>query len=275
MNNSTKTIVSLLLTIVCLSSFSQESSKTNAELKVFSNFRKWGFSITPTIYAKGKTTKNYGTTNLNTKSMYSFQAGVERYFWNTKKWSANVGLKIGLAPFSNHYFHLKSEDTPSDFSNYDGSSDVGFSQPYIIVPINIEYKKKIADKKYFNLNLGVNINVGISSRDDSVTRFISELPNDVTEIREIFAYYLLTPEGAQYSATFSTGVYFVLKKCLVKTNILYNKNFKNLWEGEYQFGNLFVSEPTRGDYTVSGDYIGLSTTIFFKKRTKNKKRKIK
>lgn len=59
---------------------------------------------------------------------------------------------------------------------------------------------------------------------------------------------------------------------MLQTNIVYNKTFKNLLVGEYQFGNLLVSEPTRGNYIVSGNFIGLSTTIYFKKRTKKIKR---
>ena len=266
--NHIKTMMSFLLIIVCFSSFSQEW--INNDLEVFSEYRKWGFSIIPVLYNKGKTTKDYGFLDLKTKRMYSFQIGVERHFWNTKKWGASVGFKVGLLPYSNHSFYLKAEDIPNDFGEYEESTITEFSQPYIIIPINVEYKKKIAKKSYFNMSIGVNMNIGISSRDESVTRFISEELGEVIEIREVFAHYLFTPEGVQYSATFSAGVYFVLKKCLIRTNILYNKNFKNVWRGEYQFGNLLVSEPTRGDYTVSGDYFGLSTTVFFKKRNKKK-----
>jgi hypothetical protein len=43
-------------------------------------------------------------------------------------------------------------------------------------------------------------------------------------------------------------------------------NFQNTIEGEYQFGNLLISPPTRGDYRLSGNYVGLLFSASLAKR---------
>jgi hypothetical protein len=38
-------------------------------------------------------------------------------------------------------------------------------------------------------------------------------------------------------------------------------NFQNAMEGEYLFDNMFMSERSRGDYKLSGNYLGLLFSI--------------
>ena len=267
-------MMSFILIIVYSFSYAQVSKEEpKNDFEIFSKYGKWGFSIMPVVYKKGTTTKDYGSISLNTQPMYSFQIGVQRHFWRSKEWGLIIGANIGWIPFGNYSFSLKKEDTPEGFDGVDEKSIFGFSQPYIFIPISVEYKKRIASNIFFNMNVGLGINVGINSFEEGFTSLITEDSEGIIEEREVFRYYLSTPDGIQYSATISSGMYFSLKNFMIRTNIVYNKNFKNLWEGEYQFGNLLVSDPTRGDYFVSGDYFGLSTTVFFKKRTKKRKNK--
>ncbi len=108
--------------------------------------------------------------------------------------------------------------------------------------------------------------------EDGVSYWFHDEVNSVEA--EVFASYVKTTDNDffQTSLQMGAGVYFLFDKMMVHTNILYNKSFKDLFQGEFQFGYLDVSKPTRGYYTVSGDYLGLSATIYLKKRVKKERK---
>ncbi len=86
------------------------------------------------------------------------------------------------------------------------------------------------------------------------------------EAREVYGLRLTTQEFEYYgSLVLGTGVLWTAKKFLLKTNVVYVMNFQPIMIGEYQFANLEISEPTRGDYTLSGNYLALSFTFHFNK----------
>ena len=260
-----KCIFFILLLCFITSSFSQ-NSKSN-KLDIFNSYSNWGYSLTPIVYNKASTTRNFGEIILNNKPMLSFQLGVKSHFRADRIWSFRTGLNLTLISFANLNFELKKEDVFSSFKGYETHiKDHGYL--FLSVPLTIEYKKAVAKKVIFNSNIGLDIFYLTRSRNDLSIELISE---ELNEGREVFATYQETQDNQiQASAVFSVGLYFLFDKCMIQTNIVYNKNFQNLLEGEYQFGNLFMSEPTRGDYFVSGDYIGLSTSIYFKKRKKKR-----
>ena len=202
--------------------------------------------------------------------MSSFQLGVKYHFLKDKQWGFNTGISMTLMSQGNFSFSLKEEDVYANYEGFEGSAKE-YGDMYISIPLNVEFKKRIKQKVYFNFNTGINIYFLRRGGVEFIHVLVSE---ELQEKREGFALYENTQHNQlQVSAIFSTGLYFTLNKFMLQTNIIYNKTFQNLLEGEYQFGNLFVSEPTRGDYIISGDFIGLSTTVYFKKRDKNKKRK--
>lgn len=274
-NKILKTMMSIVLIIVySFNSSSQECVDMPNPFEVFTNYGKWSFNITPVVYKKASITKDYGNTELVNKPMYSFQIGAKRNFFRTKKWGFNVGIFLGYIPSRNISFSLDKEDFAEIFGGFEEESGNQLSHRYLFIPLNVEYKKKIAKSMYFNVNAGINFNLIRDSTNEYNYRIITEEMGEIIEVREIFISYQNTlDQFIQFGGTLSAGFYFPFKNWMLQTNIIYNKNFQNLWEGEYQFGNLFVSEPTRGDYIVSGDYLGLSTTFYFKKRTKKKKEK--
>lgn len=260
-----KGIVGLIFTIAFSYCYSQE-------LDAFKTYSNWGYHITPILFEKASTTRDFGSTVLENKVMTSFQLGIKYHFLKEKKISFNTGVKFTLIPQINSYFKLSKNDVYESFNGFEESLKE-YGSVYVSVPINVEYKKRLNNNIIFNTNLGLDIFYITSSRDDFSIELAS---SSLNEVREIFAIYYETQDNAvQFSAVLSTGIYFMFNKFMLQANLVYNKNFQNLLDGEYQFGNLFVSEPTRGDYIVSGDYFGLSTTVYFKKRAKKKRKQRK
>ena len=87
----------------------------------------------------------------------------------------------------------------------------------------------------------------------------------LSDHREIFGLKLESPENSlQGSFMIGTGFSYLLKKALLKANLIYVINFQNTISGEYQFANLFTSPDTRGYYDLSGNYLGLVFSVSFK-----------
>ena len=61
------------------------------------------------------------------------------------------------------------------------------------------------------------------------------------------------------------GILWAANKFLLKANIIYIMNFQPIMIGEYQYGNLVNEPPSRGDYTLSGNYLALMFTFHFNK----------
>lgn len=162
----------------------------------------------------------------------------------------------------NSNFELSQEDVYASFGGFKEYIKE-YSSVYISVPLNIEYRKKISNKLIFNSSVGLDISYITNSRDDISIQLSSD---ELNETREVFAAYFETQEKQfQGALAFGAGFYIPLNKLMLQVNLIYNKSFKYLLEGEYQFGNLLVSEPTRGDYKISGDFFGLSTTVYMRK----------
>jgi hypothetical protein len=265
-----KTTMSIILIVV--SSFigqAQDNDETNYE--VFNSYGNFGYSFAPVLFNKATITRNYGNTILTNRPILSYQLGVVYHFQPAKEWGINTGLTLTSLPISNMSFDLNDNDVYPGYAGSNNSKSIG--SLFLSVPINVELKKQLAKNLYANLNFGVNISFIPSNRYEEVYIISSQ---ELQESREVFAMYQQSYNDKPIvGLVLKGGFYFTLKHCLIKTNLVYNKSFKNIVEGEYQFGNLLVSEPTRGDYKISGDYFALTTTIYFKikKKKRNKKKK--
>ena len=258
-------MVSFLLTIISVNSFAQE------EYPIFNEYRNYGFYATPILFKKAEISRKYGDRIFGTRSNYAVQFGIKKHFNKEKEWSIITGVNFTPLPFYKFSFELKNEDMPhNDYNESLFVSDSSIGSFYASFISQAEHKIQLSKNIYLNTNLGLNISYLFSG---SVLYTVSIEDEDNNLDREVFALYAHTPNSElQVSAIFGLGLYFPLKYFLLQTNIVYNKSFANVLEGEYQFGNLLVSEPTRGDYKVSGDFIGLSATFYFKKRKKGKKK---
>jgi len=257
-----KTKVSLILIFVfILGSFAQDDLNN---FNFFSEYRNYGFFVTPIFFKKASITRDFGNTTLENKSIFAVQFGVKKHFYKEQEWSIITGLNFTPLPFYNLSFKLDNEDVIFDEDEL--FADKSFGHFYISIPIQIEHKMQLSNKVFFNSNLGLNISY-LSHGGVALTLAMTDEDNNIT--REVFGLRESTQNNEiQASATISAGLYFPLKYFLLQTNIVYNKTFQDVLEGEYRFGNLLISDPTQGNYKASGDFIGLSTTIYFKKRNK-------
>ncbi|MCF6181639.1 hypothetical protein [Lutibacter sp.] len=258
------------IVLIVVSSFigqAQDNDETNYE--IFNSYGNFGYSFAPVLFNKATITRNYGNTILTNRPILSYQLGVVYHFQPAKEWGINTGLTLTRLPISNISFNLNDNDVYPGYGGSNKSKSIG--SLFLSVPINVELKKQLAKNLYANLNFGINISFIPSDGYEEVYIYSNQ---ELQESREVFAMYQLTgSDNLNASIVLSGGFYFTLKHCLIKTNLVYNKSFKNIVEGEYQFGNLLVSEPTRGDYKISGDYFALATTIYFKIKKKHKKKK--
>ena len=72
------------------------------------------------------------------------------------------------------------------------------------------------------------------------------------------------------SAEISTGFYFLFKHFMLQPEIRYSKSFNTLKSGSYVTEN-YKTDPSSstGTFTQSGDYWGVSLTVYIKKKRKN------
>lgn len=255
--------VSFVLTfILSLTMLGQEANT----FKVFDNYRSYSFEVTPVFFQKASVKRYYGTYELNNHSDFNLQYSIKKYFRKEKEWSYFAGLSLNITPSANYSFILKSYDIPFEEDDY-FTPFVKEGHRYLSFLLGVENKMQISNKIFFNSNLSININY-LQHGSIYSSYHISDEETQTT--RENFALWISTQDNEiQGSASISAGFYFPLKYFLLKTDIVYNKTFQNVFEGEYQFGNLFISEPTKGAYKASGDYIGLSIAFSFKKSKKS------
>mgnify|MGYP003630616841 FL=1 len=256
--------------LIVVSSFIGQAQNNDAtNFDIFNTYGNFGYSVAPVLFNRATITRKYGNTKLSNKPILSYQLGMEYHFNQGKRWGIIIGLNLTGTPLTNASYILNENDIYTGYNNQEQLNGLG--SLYISIPLSIELKTRFSKKIYSNIGLGVKAGFLRGSSNEYLVSYYRE---DLQEVREVFAMYQLTnSKTPNTSIVLSGGLYFILKKCMIKTNLVYNKSFKNIVEGEYQFGNLLVSEPTRGDYKISGDYFALSTTIYFKiKKNKRKKK---
>ena len=75
-----------------------------------------------------------------------------------------------------------------------------------------------------------------------------------------------------FSTEISTGFYVLFKHFMLQPEFRYSKSFRNTFSGTYIVEN-FKTEPNnfKGSFSQSGDYWGVSLSIYIKKRGYNKR----
>lgn len=253
-------MVGIVLTIVLSLSASAQESREYNDLKAY---RKWSIVAGPVLFDKATLSPQYGDLSFDNKPIIGFNAGFEYDFYPEKKWSIITGLILTKEPIYKFNYRIAIEDTYAHYledwvSAAKANAIVSFSTP-ILIRINIQAHKRL----YFNLFSGLKVKYFPQGTADYTLVMGNE---DRTESREMFGLRLNSPENAfQGSFVIGTGCSYALDKVLLKANLVYVMNFQNTISGEYQFGNLFSSPPTRGYYNLSGNYLGLLFSASLKK----------
>jgi hypothetical protein len=263
--NFYRTMVGILLTIVFISGAFAQQHNEYPDLKKYS---RWGFVFGPVLYNKAKTSTHYGDYTIKNKPIWGFNAGFEYIFHPDKKWSFVTGFIVALEPIYNFDYKFKDGDI---FPQFDEEDLMDSATEYAIltysVPLLIRLNLKVNKKVYINFLSGIKL---MFFPHGTAEFTVSYTNANNTESREVFGLRVESPDNAiQGSFIVGTGVSLAIRKMLLKTNLVYVMNFQNTFEGEYQFDNLLTSPPSRGDYKLSGNYVGLLFAINLLKKNKD------
>ncbi len=240
-------------------SFSQEY-KEYSELYKFS---KWSFTAGPVVYDRAKLRPQYGDLTFENRPMLGFNAGILYDFHPERKWSFQTGLLVAKEPIYSVRYKILHNDLyetyPGDLiDEYKSYALCTFSFPFLL-RLNLQTGKKA----FASFTTGLKVMYFPQGESEYVYSISDKVLSDH---REIFGLKLESPENSlQGSFMIGTGFSYLLKKALLKANLIYVMNFQNTISGEYQFANLFTSPDTRGYYDLSGNYLGLVFSVSFKK----------
>lgn len=253
-----KTIYFLLF---CSLSLSITKAQTLLEENPLKLYRKWSIVAGPVIYNKAKITPQYGEHSFVNKPIPGYYAGVEYDFLNLKKWTLTTGFLWSPEPVYNLEYVLKKEDIYCNYDLYDytrGYAMLSFSFP-LYVKRNIEISRHF----YVQPFTGFKFKYFPSGSAEMSVAVVNE---DHTESREVFGLRAESPDNSMQCAyVICIGGSYLMKKALIKANLVYSMNFQTLMSGEYLFDNLLVSPRSRGYYELSGNYIGLLFSVNLKK----------
>jgi len=257
-------IVGFLITITLSSGLFAQGNK---EYQSLSKYSKWSLVAGPVLYNKAKIYPQYGDYTFENRPIWGFNAGIEYDFYPDRKWSFVIGLIVALEPGLNIEYCIKKEDIYSQFTEDWVDKAKMYAIPSLSAPLLVRLNIQVNKNMFANFTTGLKVMYFPSGYLDWSVVFHNE---DDTESREVFGLKLESPDNSfQGSFVIGTGVCFALNKILLKSNIIYVMNFQNTIAGEYQFGNLLSSPPTRGDYELSGNYLGLLFSVSIAKK-KNK-----
>jgi len=254
-------MVGLSLTIVL---DSRGFAQKNIEYTNLSKYRNWSFVLGPVLYNKGKIYPEYGNYTFTNKPIPGYCFGFEYDLHPERKWSFSTGLSFSKEPVYNIHYIIYNEDL------YPGSNGdlVDDSKMYSLVTFSVPllFNMRLQSGDHFFINFLTGIKVMYFPAGDAY--FGLEISDQATmETREIFGLNLHSQDFPLYgSYLIGTGVSYAMKKVYLKTNLIYVMNFQNTIEGKYQYDNLFVSPAAGGEYTLSGNYLGLLFSIGLKKK---------
>lgn len=250
-------------------SFSTISAQNKNIYPAFKKYMSWGLYVSPQIYKKAETTQKQGTLNIENLPMQTWGFGFTKLIHPENKFAFKTGFYIQVTPLYNYNINIKKEDlfgayTKEDFTH---KMNASFYRPIITIPAFVQFKKQMAEKIYFNLETGFQFL--IMQKGSFETSLLLTDP-EISESREVFGMYGENQGADDFfpypNFIISPGFYFTLNKMLIQTNFVYQKSLITLYKGEYLFDNLTESPRSRGDYKLSGDYIGLSFNIHVLKK---------
>lgn len=258
--------ISILLCNVFVKNAFSQGQRVYDGLSGFSN---WSFIAGPVLYKKAEIRPQYGNLTFKNKPILGFNAGILYGFNSDRLWSFQTGLIIAKEPVYSVEYEIKNYDLFESYTedltfSYKSYTIYTFSSP-LILSLNLQTSKNT----FASLLVGSKI-MYFPYGEAGMVYSISD--EELSERREVFGLKLESQKNAfQGSFVLGTGFSYALQKILLKANIIYVFNLQNTIEGEYQFANLFTSADTRGDYKLSGNYLGLLFSISFNKFKKKDK----
>jgi hypothetical protein len=259
-------VVSIILTTVFLiKGFAQSNDflKDYYGIGAFSQF---------TVDKGGIVYDNNGAKpNFTLKPFIVPQLGITFPVFQYKNWNFKTGFILKYKITSEKYVFTKAQTGKP----YDLIFDVDFDSGSKMnaIPLIAEYIMPISKRTKWVISGSFTFAYYRGQEGGSETYLGVNHPNPVT----LLIYYDGYEKNPLFtSAEISTGFYFLFKHFMLQPEIRYSKSFRDVLTGHYTTEN-FLTEPhsSGGTFKQSGDYWGLSLSIYIKKRGKNKKRKKK
>lgn len=218
--------------------------------------------------------RQYGSYTLDTYPVLSGRIGFEYVYNHQKEWGMRTGIYLDLFPFYSIGYAFLEKDFPKEYYYeyfYDRFKEN--SKLVFTIPLLVERKLQLEEELFFYGNVGFDFTLLSSGDVGNGHYFVSE---ELNEERQVFALREKTAAFFIYpSFRISPGIYIVSKKVLYQIGFTYKKSLVRYLKGDYQFGNLDESNPTRGDFKMTGDFLGLGVTVFLKKKAKQHHKKSK
>tara|TARA_R110002096_G_scaffold397226_1_gene593168 strand:- start:142 stop:915 length:774 start_codon:yes stop_codon:yes gene_type:complete len=87
----------------------------------------------------------------------------------------------------------------------------------------------------------------------------------INNVELFFVNYKTSNSSFYFSNHIQASVYFKRKNIMIQTSLIYKKSYTSFRTGIYEFKNLELSPDLKGSINQSGDFLGLSLTIYPKK----------
>jgi len=251
-----KTVMSILLVTVSTQVRSQNSNL------FLQNYYKLGFFGQSGIDSKGVVKKEDSSVGYDLLKYKSYQFGLLYNIYQEKKWNFKTGFILKFKSTKEHLYFKKEQtgyNRDISFIQSTYSSSRMYSVPLIteyIIPLSNRIKWEISPSLTFSYYTG---------QEGDGGNFIGS-----AKIYEFYDGYKKNP--LFLSAEISTGFYILFKHFMLQPELRYSKSFRPILTGYYETEG-FLTEPhsSKGTFEQSGDYWGLSLSVYLKKKKKNSK----
>ncbi|MCF6214473.1 MAG: hypothetical protein L3J45_10670 [Flavobacteriaceae bacterium] len=253
--NNLKTAISLLLIVV----FYSPNLRAQSAKELFNNYHKWGITGQNNIFSAADVTPtNNSNFNYNILKSKRFAFGFEYNFYQYKNWNFKTGVQLQWFGNAENLFISQKETVLSfDINSWSRITD----DLIVYLPVTAEY----VFLKKGNVNFSLGAGLALSYYRETIGGSFFNIDN-----QPIFNADTNNNSKPFYtSGHIEASIYFKRKRFMLQTSIIYNKSYKTYRAGLYEFSNLQVSPNTKGLIIQSGDYIGVSLTIYFKKKNKS------
>jgi hypothetical protein len=248
-----KKIFFTLLILLSINSYSQKLFDNDRSYDIFHNYTHWGVQLEPLLFFPA----DYGGSPANSFQSqvgFGYKAGLIYNLSLSNRIGFRFGAMIGQVPAMNTYFMLSHTET-GESTDYFHKKGAVYSPLNYSIPLMLEYRMFMIDRYILNLSAGI-----------QVERTSSALLTE--NYKTYYRSFLANPGSWDLDMVIKAGWYFQFRKALMlQTNLVYKHRFNSQYEGEYAFENL-SSNNSAGTVIQQGDYIGLSFTFHFYRRTR-------
>jgi len=239
-----------------------ESLSAQIAENLYKNYHKWGLIIQYNIFdATNITPTNNPNINYEIFKNKLYALGIVYNFYQYKNWNFKAELQLQWYGHHDGIRILESENIASfDFDReyFTEHDKMGY------LPITTEYM--LLSKGNFGFSFGGGIGLTYYWHYDiSGSSGLAINDTVVFEAFEREDYPLF-----YFSSHIQASIYFKREKFMLQTSLVYKKSYTSFKTGTYEFKNLKASSDINGIFDQSGNFLGISATIYPKKTLKRK-----